>query len=202
MINRSSLFAKAAYLVVKLKLYSTFTVSFQLRTTQSDGLLLFSGGGSGGDFLILELVAGQLHYVYDTGAGAREVTFNRPETRLADNNWHTVILQRPTIQRHVLRVDDVTVDDVLAEGSRALHYDMDDSIYVGGVEKHMYHALPALARARRGFQGCLASIDLNGEALSLTNHRVHVPAEFKSAVKDGCRGKAKDAKFSINILSK
>lgn len=183
------MYAQAAYFIVKLKLYTTFSISLRLRTTQTDGLLVYSGGGSGGDFLVLELVAGHVHYVYDTGTGTRYLSLDRPgDPRLNDNAWHTLSLHRPNILSHVLRVDDVSVEDELAEGSRALHYDMDDSIYVGGVEKQMYHALPPASRARRGFQGCMASLDLNGEPISLSNHRVHVPAEHKSAVKDSCRG--------------
>lgn len=150
---------------------------------------MYSGGGSGGDYLVLELVAGHVHYAYDTGTGTRHIALDRPgDPNLADNTWHTLSVLRPDVRRHVLRVDDVTAEDLLAGESRAFHYDMDDNVYVGGVEKHMYHSLPPASKARKGILGCLAALTINEEVINLVNQRVHVPPEFKSAIRDGCRG--------------
>uniref|UniRef100_A0A672MWA5 Neurexin 1 n=1 Tax=Sinocyclocheilus grahami TaxID=75366 RepID=A0A672MWA5_SINGR len=38
----------------------------------------------------------------------------------------------------------------------------DSDLYVGGVAKEMYKDLPKLVHSKEGFQGCLASVDLNG----------------------------------------
>lgn len=68
-----------AYVVVRQRIYATFQVHMQLRTSQANCLLLYSGAGETGgqDFLALELVDGYLHYVFDTGGGIREISLDK-----------------------------------------------------------------------------------------------------------------------------
>jgi len=61
----------------------------QLKTTQLDGLILYSGLGHGGDFLAVELAAGHLRFVFDVGSGPRSVYHVLPHV-ISDNQWHEV----------------------------------------------------------------------------------------------------------------
>ena len=55
---------------------------------------------------------------------------------------------------------------------------------VGGVRKDMYLQLPKQIQSRHGYEGCLASLDLNGESPNLMVDAV-VPS---SQLISGCEG--------------
>ena len=58
-----------AYAVLpQLQAHETFSISFQLKTTETDGLLMYNAG-KGQDFFAMELTDGSLHYVYNMGGG-------------------------------------------------------------------------------------------------------------------------------------
>ncbi|ELU16319.1 hypothetical protein CAPTEDRAFT_22004, partial [Capitella teleta] len=176
----------AAYLTTKLKLYSTFTIYFSLKTTQPDGLIMYSGSGiTGKDFLTIEMVNGHLRYVYDVGSGPRVVR-SKYKGPLNDNDWHHVAILRPTLNQHILRVDDTAAHDHLPNFS-SVHFDMGDHFYVGGLDKTMYDSLPKQVKSREGFLGCVASLDLDGNQ-NIMEHRANIPDEFRDAVSSGCEG--------------
>jgi len=68
----------------------------QLKTTQPDGVILYSGTSTGRDFLALELFDGQVRYVYDVGGGARTLRVNLRYS-VSDNRWHQVAIIRSTL---------------------------------------------------------------------------------------------------------
>lgn len=65
--------------------------------------------------------------------------------------------------------------------------ELDSVLYVGGVPKDMYSALPVGVLSRQGFEGCMSSLDLPGESPSLMEDAV-VPS---SSLGSGCEGKTK-----------
>ena len=176
----------ASYFTAKLKLYSTFAVYFQLKTTQADGLIMYSAGGGGKDFMGVELVNGHIRYIFDVGSGPRVVRADMREP-VNDNEWHDVAILRPTLNQHILRVDESARYDNLPD-IRSVHFDTSDRFYVGGIDKTMYNALPKQVKSREGFQGCLASIDLDGDNRNLLEHRADIPQEFREAITEGCEG--------------
>lgn len=57
-------------------------------------------------------------------------------------------------------------------------------LFVGGLGPNMYQNLPKLVVSREGFQGCLASVDLNGRLPDLISD-----ALFRSGqIERGCEG--------------
>ena len=68
----------------------------QLKTTQPDGVILYSGTPTGRDFLAVELFDGQVRYVYDVGGGARTLRVNLRYS-VSDNRWHQVAIIRSTL---------------------------------------------------------------------------------------------------------
>lgn len=66
------------------------------------------------------------------------------------------------------------------------------NLYVGGVAKEMYKELPKLVHAKEGFQGCLASVDLNGRLPDLMSDALDCVGQIER----GCEGEsAKDIFF-------
>lgn len=57
-------------------------------------------------------------------------------------------------------------------------------LYIGGLGKSMYNSLPKLIASRDGYQGCLASVDLNGRLPDLINDALHKVGQ----VEKGCDG--------------
>jgi len=126
-----------------------------------------------------------------------------------------VSILRPHISQHVLRVDESTSVDVLPD-TRSVHYDLpsDGTVFIGGLPTadrdtsglraphtpppslgRLSHLpvtpsyLPKQVRSRgEGFQGCLGSIDLNGDRWRLTERRDDVPIEYRDSVIEGCHG--------------
>lgn len=58
------------------------------------------------------------------------------------------------------------------------------NLYIGGVAKEMYKELPKLVHAKEGFQGCLASMDLNGRLPDLMSDALDCVGQIER----GCEG--------------
>ena len=60
-------------------------------------------------------------------------------------------------------------------------------LYIGGVGKGMYNSLPRLIASSEGYQGCLASVDLNGRLPDLLADALHKVGQ----VERGCGGETR-----------
>uniref|UniRef100_A0A8C2H165 Neurexin 2 n=1 Tax=Cyprinus carpio TaxID=7962 RepID=A0A8C2H165_CYPCA len=171
---------KGSYLALAtLQAYASMHLFFQFKTTSTDGLLLFNSG-DGSDFIVVELVKGYVHYVFDLGNGPSLMKGNS-EKPLSDNQWHNVVVSRDTNNVHTLKIDSRTVTQH-SNGARNL--DLKGELYIGGVAKSMYNSLPKLIASRDGYQGCLASVDLNGRLPDLLADALHRVGQ----VDRGCDG--------------
>ncbi|XP_072518902.1 neurexin-2-beta isoform X12 [Salminus brasiliensis] len=161
--------SRASYLALStLQAYASMHLFFQFKTTSPDGLLLFNSG-DGSDFIVVELVKGYIHYVFDLGNGPSLMKGNSDKP-LNDNQWHNVLVSRDDSNVHTLKIDSRTVTQH-SNGARNL--DLKGELYVGGVGKSMYNSLPKLIASRDGYQGCLASVDLNGRLPDLIADALH-----------------------------
>ncbi|KAM6949324.1 neurexin-2-beta isoform 3-T3 [Aplochiton taeniatus] len=171
---------KGSYLALAtLQAYASMHLFFQFKTTTSDGLMLFNSG-DGNDFIVVELVKGFVHYVFDLGNGPSLMKGNSDKP-LNDNQWHNVVVSRDANNVHTLKIDSRTVTQH-SNGARNL--DLKGELYVGGVTKAMYSSLPKLIASRDGYQGCLASMDLNGRLPDLIADALHRVGQ----VERGCDG--------------
>ncbi|XP_072407050.1 neurexin-2-like isoform X2 [Chiloscyllium punctatum] len=160
---------KSSYLALAtLQAYTSMHLFLQFKTTAIDGLILYNSG-DGNDFIVLELVKGYLHYVFDLGNGPSLMKGNS-EKPLNDNQWHNVMVSRDPNNVHTLKIDSRTVTQH-SNGARNL--DLKGELYVGGLSVGMFNNLPKLVASREGFQGCLASIDLNGRLPDLMADALH-----------------------------
>uniref|UniRef100_A0A8C2ZX91 Neurexin 2 n=1 Tax=Cyclopterus lumpus TaxID=8103 RepID=A0A8C2ZX91_CYCLU len=176
--NPVTFLAQASYLAFStLQAYASMHLFFQFKTTSPDGLILYNSG-DGSDFIVVELVKGYIHYVFDLGNGPSLMKGNSDKP-LNDNQWHNVVISRDNNNVHILKIDSRTVTQH-ANGARNL--DLKGELYVGGVGKSMYSSLPRLIASREGYQGCLASVDLNGRLPDLLADALHKVGE----VEHGC----------------
>ncbi|XP_067273462.1 neurexin 3b isoform X11 [Pseudorasbora parva] len=160
-----------------LQAYSTMHLFFQFKTTSGDGFILFNSG-DGNDFIAVELVKGYIHYVFDLGNGPSLLKGNS-DSPLNDNQWHNVVITRDASNTHTLKVDAKSVSQVV---NGAKNLDLKGDLFVAGLGPNMYQNLPKLVVSREGFQGCLASMDLNGRLPDLIND-----ALFRSGqIERGC----------------
>ncbi|XP_068116171.1 neurexin-2-beta isoform X7 [Hyperolius riggenbachi] len=152
----------------RLQAYASMHLLFMFRTRHPDGLLLYNGG-QGPDFIAVELVKGYIHYVFDLGNGPSLMKGNS-ERPLNDNQWHSVAVSRDPGNAHTLRIDGRTVTQ---HSTGATGLDLKGELYIGGLPRNMYAGLPKLVASRDGFQGCLASVDLNGRLPDLLTDALH-----------------------------
>ncbi|XP_051922879.1 neurexin-2-like isoform X11 [Hippocampus zosterae] len=172
--------SKGSYLALAtLQAYASMHLFFQFKTTTPDGLLLFNSG-DGSDFIVVELVKGYVHYVFDLGNGPSLMKGNSDKP-LNDNQWHNVVVSRDANNVHTLKIDSRTVTQH-SNGARNL--DLKGELYIGGVIKNMYSNLPKLIASRDGYQGCLASVDLNGRLPDMIADALHRVGQ----VDRGCDG--------------
>ncbi|XP_019222523.1 neurexin-1a isoform X1 [Oreochromis niloticus] len=162
-----------------LQAYYSMHLFFQFKTTSSDGLILYNSG-DGNDFIVVELVKGYLHYVSDLGNGAHLIKGNSNKP-LNDNHWHNVIISRDTNNLHTVKID-TKITTQTTTGAKNL--DLKGNLYIGGVAKEMYKELPKLVHAKEGFQGCLASVDLNGRLPDLMSDALDCVGQIER----GCEG--------------
>uniref|UniRef100_A0A8C5B6H0 Neurexin-2-like n=1 Tax=Gadus morhua TaxID=8049 RepID=A0A8C5B6H0_GADMO len=162
-----------------LQAYASMHLFFQFKTPTPDGLILYNSG-DGSDFIVVELVKGYVHYVFDLGNGPSLMKGNSDKP-LNDNQWHDVVVSRDAANVHTLKIDAHTVTQH-SNGARNL--DLKGELYIGGVGKGMYNSLPRLIASSEGYQGCLASVDLNGRLPDLLADALHKVGQ----VERGCGG--------------
>nr|XP_054597957.1 neurexin 3a isoform X13 [Nothobranchius furzeri] len=172
--------SKSSYLsLATLQAYTSMHLFFQFKTTSPDGFILFNSG-DGNDFIAVELVKGYIHYVFDLGNGPNLIK-GKSERALNDNQWHNVAITRDNSNTHSLKVD-ATATSQTINGAKNL--DLKGDLFIAGLGPGMYGNLPKLVASREGFQGCLASVDLNGRLPDLLND-----ALFRSGqIERGCEG--------------
>ncbi|XP_063352613.1 neurexin 3b isoform X8 [Pelmatolapia mariae] len=171
---------KGSYLgLATLQAYTTMHLFFQFKTTSPDGFIIFNSG-DGNDFIAVELVKGFIHYVFDLGNGPSLLKGNS-DNPLNDNQWHNVVITRDASNTHTLKVD---AKSVTQNVNGAKNLDLKGDLFIGGLGPNMYQNLPKLVVSREGFQGCLASVDLNGRLPDLISD-----ALFRSGqIERGCEG--------------
>ncbi|XP_032883469.1 neurexin 3 isoform X6 [Amblyraja radiata] len=171
---------KNSYLTLAtLHAYTSMHLFFQFKTTSPDGFILFNSG-DGNDFITVELVKGYIHYVFDLGNGPNVIKGNS-EKALSDNQWHNVVITRDNSNTHTLKVDASSVTQII---NGAKNLDLKGVLYIAGLAQGMYNNLPKLVASRDGFQGCLASVDLNGRLPDLIHDALHRSGQIER----GCEG--------------
>lgn len=92
-----------------------------------------------------------------------------------------VYIKRSRTSRTPEQIRDVMWSPLLTSGA--------DDLFIGGVPNAILKSLqPGSVQSHNGFQGCLASINLNGDGRSLRSRGYQVPEEHSHNVIEGCEG--------------
>jgi len=164
-----------------LKAFSNLNINFLFKTKLSNGLILFNNGKRG-HFIAIELVSGNLRYVFNTGDGSRRMK-STARHALNDNQWHSVAISRSNLNQYTLTVDDMLT--TVTNNELDSYLDLESVLYLGGVPQEFYHKLPNLIHSKNGFEGCLASFDLNGQIFDLSANDLIIKS---TSVSEGCEG--------------
>ena len=171
-----------------LETSATLKLDFMFKTKESSGLLLYNGG-TNNEFIAVELQDGYLAIVYNMGSLPTSIYFPTPY-KLNDNEWHYVSIDRVTPQRWNMRVDNIKV---VSTQDKLETLDVDGPLYIGGAPKSVLSKGEVTKlRSTHGFQGCIASINLNGNIADIYGSKTK-----RFNVLEGCQSKL-NLKYSSN----
>ena len=178
----------SSYLVMRHSLAGTFAIFLCIKTTQPDGLILYSGSRKANDFIALEIFDGQVRCVLDVGNGPR-VLESTNGASVSDNKWHYISVIKSGQHQMVLQVDDSSTFDNMAK-ARTTQLDTDGEIFMGGAIAQVFTNLPNQVKSRMGYQGCLGNVDLDEEEVhSLFDSADEIREEYMEEILEGCEGK-------------
>ncbi|XP_052769324.1 neurexin-1-like isoform X2 [Mya arenaria] len=146
------------------------TISFQFRTTEPDGLIMYNSaqyGSSNLDFFGLEIIDGHFYLVMALGTGAIKEKISR--NRVDDGLPHTVYLMYRG-KTGLIRIDSHEYD-YLTPGM-GMELDLEDMLFVGGLDFERYNAyrLPKELWSgilKQGYVGCLQDLKINNDKVDL-----------------------------------
>jgi contactin associated protein-like 2 len=128
-------------------------VYFEFRTTVDDAVIMHSRGPS--DYIKISINGGnQIHFQYQAGSGPLAVSV-QTSTRLADNNWHSVSVERNRKEARIV-VDGAFKNEVREPPGPVRALQLTSSLVVG-----------ASVDLRDGYVGCVRSLLLNGQLQDL-----------------------------------
>lgn len=141
------------------------SASFRFQTVEPQGLLFFNGGSPASSiFIAVEVYDGKLYLVYNFGGITKRVMFS--EQSVDDGQQHRVSI---TINHRYIELDldgqRRRIELQQISSGRAANMDMVTPLFVGGVLR--YDTLPWHLWTRRGFQGCLEDLVINGNGINL-----------------------------------
>uniref|UniRef100_A0A914CHA1 Neurexin-1 n=1 Tax=Acrobeloides nanus TaxID=290746 RepID=A0A914CHA1_9BILA len=159
-----------------------YRISFKFKTLVSSGLLLLltSNSTSKGDLAVIELIKGELKYIFGYGSNSYTTTIHLPYSyKLNDLKWHTVTLYQDVITGiHFISVDNFTATLTEVKNHKAALY---GQLFLGGLPEQVH--LPEFINTTRSFKGCLSSLKIKRHHLDLMND-----SDQTISVVKGCRG--------------
>lgn len=146
-------------------------IYFEFKTTRENAVLLHSKGPQ--DYIKLSIIGGnQLHFQFqvgDTPLGVSVGTSNR----LADNNWHSVSIERNRKEARVV-VDGALKNEIRAAKEPARALQLTTGLVLGAALDH-----------KDGFVGCMRALLLNGRPVDLRSYA----RRGMYGISEGCVGK-------------
>lgn len=158
------------------------TLELEFRTSQANGLIVYTDDGGTYDFFEMKLVEGAVRLRYNLGGGAQIITTGR---NLSDNRWHKVEIRR-NMDQTSLSVDHVTV----TRTSRGREFTFgnlstNSLVYIGGLPALFQTKLHQLALPSVNFEmryrGAIRNViyaDSNGgpaRQQDILASKVHIP---------------------------
>jgi len=149
-------------LIDAFKVGMNFEASLEIRPRSMSGVI-FSVHGSKGDFILLQMIDGQLEFRADNGAGPIIATFiPEMQNKLCDGTWHTIKATK-TKNVVILQVDNGEEIITTSSGS-ASSADTNNPFYLGGKPD----AITKGVKATDSYLGCIRNLFINGQPQYLT----------------------------------
>uniref|UniRef100_A0A1I7W4W3 Neurexin-3a n=1 Tax=Loa loa TaxID=7209 RepID=A0A1I7W4W3_LOALO len=163
------------------------SLSFQLRTRELDGLILYHGSlptaKTGHDYFAFELIDGHLFMIINLGSG--HIRLQTTAEKITDGAiWHSVTLER------LGRTGTVIVDNIKTDFSTP-----EEPIYLGAVPwpsnesdtVDFYLPYPVwTANLRKGYIGCLKGVRINGISPNIASFFEEQQKDIKQGISYGC----------------
>ncbi|XP_022090462.1 basement membrane-specific heparan sulfate proteoglycan core protein-like isoform X3 [Acanthaster planci] len=129
-----------------------------------EGILMFNGQNprGKGDYIALIIRNGRVVFQYDSGTGPAII---ESAHNLTAGQWYSLVAERNGREGSLVIDTGEAVKGRSPGNSRGLNLKM--LMYVGGVDE-MYDLPPDLI-VTKGFQGCIAEIEIDGSSLGLIN---------------------------------
>jgi neurexin len=146
----------------KIEAFHILIVQFHFKTKEENGLILYNSGQNS-DYIAVEMVDGQIHYMFSLGK-EKILIKSKSKEKLNDNKWHLVTIWRPTKTNHELSVDSL-IYKFSSTYNEYNQFNLIDPLYIGGfTNQSMYQTVISKSKivSSYGFMGCLASIEING----------------------------------------
>ncbi|KAM3716727.1 Neurexin-1a [Dirofilaria immitis] len=171
------------------------SLSFQLRTQELDGLILYHGSlptaKTGHDYFAFELVDGHLFMIIDLGSGY--IRLQTTAEKITDGAvWHSVTLER------MGRTGTVIVDNIKTDFSTpgvSANLIIEEPIYLGAVpwprnesdiiDFHVPYPIWT-ANLRKGYIGCLKGVRINGISPNIATFFQEQQKNIKEGITYGC----------------
>ncbi|VBB29847.1 unnamed protein product, partial [Acanthocheilonema viteae] len=171
------------------------SLSFQLRTQELDGLILYHGSlptaKTGHDYFAFELIDGHLFMIINLGSG--HVRLQTTAEKITDGAvWHSVTLER------LGRTGTVIVDNIKTDFSTpgvSANLIIEEPIYLGAVPWPVNESdivdfdvpYPVwTANLRKGYIGCLKGIRMNGISPNIASIFEEQQKDIKQGISRGC----------------
>ncbi|KAG1696659.1 Laminin subunit alpha [Nymphon striatum] len=165
-----------------IQMYDKFKVGFDLdiimniKPRNLSGVLL-SIHGSRGDYLVLQLLDGNIKFTVNNGAGPIAVSYFPPEDHyLCDGQWHRL---RAVKTKNIVTL---SVDGMFAGPGLGVpgisSTDTNDPLYLGGIPES--ENLPKGVETSEQYAGCISNIEFDDKKETLRKARVFGDVTFSS----------------------
>ncbi|XP_077991288.1 laminin subunit alpha-5-like [Glandiceps talaboti] len=139
-------------------------VSMRIRSTQSDGLVMFSTNGNQGNAFSISVVGGRIIVQVKSNGNTFSVTSSN--NNYNDGGWHFIAAIKQGLKLS-LTVDDTDFMEVLGSGKKKTV--TDSYLYFGGVPS-TYNIDPAIVPTTEYFIGCVSDPIVNGVSLDFSQN--------------------------------
>ncbi|KAL3316504.1 Neurexin-3-beta [Cichlidogyrus casuarinus] len=172
-----------------LTLFGSFFLQLSFKTAQPNGLLFVNTNKRNGDFIVLEILDGQVRLTFNMGEGPQTHDMKTPS--VSDNRWHSVQIHRPNAQQNVLdfRVNKESQQIQIVGRDKFRNLNLDGPLYVGGAPESLF-SLPKWRESiasRQGFLGCLANFSTNLHDDKMLSNSDFITTECASDIVSGCQ---------------
>ena len=172
----------------KIDAFHILLIQFHFKTSEENGLILYNAGVAS-DYIGVELVEGQIHYVFSLGK-VTNVIRSKAREKLNDNRWHLVSIWRSTKTNHELSVDSL-VYKYSSSNNEYTMFNLIGNLNVGGMKNSSELLLlnqKGKISSKHGFKGCLASLEINGRVPEF-DEILSDPNKSNMNVTKGCESK-------------